>query len=151
MSAAGAAPVRGSVFGGVFLGGDLGGPPRPPLSSVERGAAAIALDVHLEDCGVVDEAIDGGHRSGFVGEHLVPFTEGLVRRDQKRAPFVARRDELEEDAGLGLRGDSLERFRARLPELFAAMDDSALIQRLRRMGFSAALSGDAGLEDDADA
>ena len=31
------------------------------------------------------------------------------------------------------------------------MDDSALIQRLRRMGFSAALSGDASLEDDADA
>ena len=50
----------------------------------------------------MDEAIDGGHRSGFVGEHLVPFSEGLVRRDQKRAPFVARRDELEEDACLGL-------------------------------------------------
>ena len=26
----------------------------------------------------MDEAIDGGHRSGFVGEHLVPFSEGLV-------------------------------------------------------------------------
>ena len=47
----------------------------------------------------MDEAIDGGHRSGLVGEHLVPFSEGLVRRDRKRAPFVARRDEFEEDAG----------------------------------------------------
>ena len=72
-------------------------PPDPTPSSKDR-----LRSVGREDCGVVDEAIDGGHRSGLVGEHLVPFSEGLVRRDQKRAPFVARRDELEEDAGLGL-------------------------------------------------
>ena len=83
VGAAGSTPRCVSVLGGVLLGGDLGGPPRPPLSSVERGASAIALDVHLEDCGVVDEAIDGGHRSGLVGEHLVPFSEGLVRGYQK--------------------------------------------------------------------
>ncbi len=28
----------------------------------EGGAAAIALDIHLEDCGVVDQAIDDGKR-----------------------------------------------------------------------------------------
>ena len=72
-------------------------PPDPTPSSKDR-----LRSVGREDCGVVDEAIDGGHRSGLVGEHLVPFSEGLVRRDQKRAPFVARRDEFEEDACLGL-------------------------------------------------
>ena len=72
-------------------------PPDPTPSSKDR-----LCSVGREDCGVVDEAIDGGHRSGLVGEHLVPFSEGLVRRDQKRAPFVARRDEFEQNAGLGL-------------------------------------------------
>ncbi len=43
------------------------------------------------------------------------------------------------------RGESLEAFRDRLPQLFAAMDDSRLVETLRRMGFSARLSGDAGL------
>ena len=46
------------------------------------------------------------------------------------------------------RGDSLEAFRDRLPALFAEMDDSRLVETLRRMGFSAVLSGDAGLVDD---
>lgn len=48
------------------------------------------------------------------------------------------------------RGDSLEAFRDRLPQLFAAMDDSRLVETLRRMGFTARLSGDAGLEDEPD-
>ena len=51
-------------------------------------------------------------------------------------------------AGEGLeRGESLEQFRARLPELLAAMDDERLIETLGRMGFTAALSGQAGLTD----
>ena len=48
------------------------------------------------------------------------------------------------DAAL-TRGESLEGFRAELPQMFAAMDDTMLVRALRRMGFSAALSGDAGL------
>ena len=43
------------------------------------------------------------------------------------------------------RDETLEDFRARLPELLAAMDDSAFTETLHRMGFSAALSGQAGL------
>lgn len=43
------------------------------------------------------------------------------------------------------RGDTLEDFRARLPDLFAAMNDERLVETLHRMGFSAALSGQAGL------
>ena len=86
MGAAGSTPRCVSVLGGVFLGGDLGGPPRPPLSSVERGAAAIALDVHLEDCGVVDEAIDGGHRGDLVGNTLFHSPKGwfaVIRRERR--------------------------------------------------------------------
>ena len=55
---------------------------------------------------------------------------------------------LKEAAAAARRGDRLEDFRGRLSELFEGMNDSALIQTLRRMGFSAVLSGDAGLEDD---
>lgn len=43
------------------------------------------------------------------------------------------------------RGESLQDFRARLPELFSAMDDAELVRTLGRMGFSARLSGHAGL------
>ena len=43
------------------------------------------------------------------------------------------------------RGEGLSSFRAQLPELFASMSDAKLVETLRRMGFSAALSGEAGL------
>ena len=39
------------------------------------------------------------------------------------------------------RGDSLEGFRARLPEVFELMDDSGMVEALHRMGFSARQSG----------
>lgn len=46
------------------------------------------------------------------------------------------------------RGETLEVFRARLPELLADMDDGPFVETLHRMGFSAALSGRAGLVDE---
>src|SRR5690348_11212094 len=49
----------------------------------EGGAAAIALDVHLEDGGVVDEAVDDGERHRLVGEDFSPFAERLVGGDQQ--------------------------------------------------------------------
>ncbi len=49
-------------------------------------------------------------------------------------------------AALG-RGESLEEFRDRLPALFAEMDSSRMVETLRRMGFSANLSGNEGLVD----
>ncbi len=45
-------------------------------------------------------------------------------------------------------GESLQTFRARLPDLIAALDDAKLIETLRRLGFTAALSGNAGLEEE---
>ena len=68
----------------------------------ERGPSTVALDVHLDDGGVVDEAIDGGERHGGVREDLVPFAEWLIGRDQHRASLVACADEFEQHAGLGL-------------------------------------------------
>ena len=49
-----------------------------PSFSIERGTPTIALDVHLQDCGVMHEAIDGGEGHGLVGEDFAPFTERLV-------------------------------------------------------------------------
>jgi hypothetical protein len=39
---------------------------------IEGLAAAIALDIHLQDCGVMDEAIDGRERHSLVGEDPGP-------------------------------------------------------------------------------
>ena len=77
---------------------------RPPGTAFpfEGDAPAIALDVHLEDRRVVDEAIDGGERHGGIGEDLAPFAEGLVGGDEDGAALVAGADQLEQDAGLGL-------------------------------------------------
>jgi hypothetical protein len=70
--------------------------------SFESGPSAIALDVHLDDGGVVNEAIDGGEGHGGVREDPVPFAEWLIGRDQHRASLVACTDEFEQHAGLGL-------------------------------------------------
>ncbi len=48
------------------------------------------------------EAVDGRQRHGLVGEDLAPFAERLVGRDQHRAAFVARGDQLEQHAGFRL-------------------------------------------------
>jgi hypothetical protein len=68
----------------------------------EGGAAAVALDVHREDGGVVDQTIDDGQRHRLVGEDLSPFAERLVGGDQQGSPLVSGTDELEQDAGFGL-------------------------------------------------
>jgi hypothetical protein len=49
------------------------------------GTSPIAFDVHLEDGGVVDEAVDGGDGHRRIGEHLAPIAERLIRGDHQRA------------------------------------------------------------------
>ena len=73
-----------------------------PAFAVERGAAAITLDIHLEDRGVVDEAVDRRQCHRLVGKDLAPLAEGLVGGNQQRAALVAGADQFEQDAGLGL-------------------------------------------------
>jgi transposase len=48
----------------------------------ECGAAAIALDVHLEDRGVMNKAIDDGEGHRLVWKDLAPLSERLVGSDQ---------------------------------------------------------------------
>ena len=55
---------------GIFLDCRVCRRPSGPTFSVERSAASIAFDVHLQNGGVMDEAIDGGERHGLVGEDL---------------------------------------------------------------------------------
>ena len=70
--------------------------------SFQGGSPSVALDVHLEDGRVVDEAVDHGQGHGGIREDLAPLTERLVCGDEDGAAFVAGTDELEQDAGLGL-------------------------------------------------
>ena len=85
-----------AVWGGVC------GRPSFTAFSLEGRLSAIALDIHLQDRGVVDEPVDGGKGHGLIGEDPAPFAEGLVGGDQQRAAFVAGGDQLEQDAGFGL-------------------------------------------------
>lgn len=91
-----------------------------------------------------------GRRFAFAGEAATDAISAAALAaaegwEPLMAPVV---EPLMAEARAGLeRGESLEDFRARLPALFARMDDSALVETLRRMGFSARLSGGAGLID----
>ena len=79
----------------------VGWRPAAAALTFERGAPAVAFDVHLEDGGVVNEAVDDSDRHCLVREDFAPFAEGLVGGDEERAPFVAGADELEEHTGFG--------------------------------------------------
>ena len=43
--------------------------------------AVVAVDVHLQDVGVMDEAVDGDGGDGSVGEDAIPGAEWLVGGD----------------------------------------------------------------------
>ena len=78
----------------------VGGRPATASLAFERGAAAVTLDVHFEDGGVVDEAVDDSDRHCLVREDFAPFAKGLVGGDEELVLFVD--DQLEEHAGFGL-------------------------------------------------
>src|SRR5215813_15668818 len=77
---------------------------RPASASLafKGGATAVAFDVHLEDGGVMNEAVDDSDRHCLVREDFAPFAEGLVGGDEEGSPLVAGADELKEHAGFGL-------------------------------------------------
>lgn len=70
----------------------------PGQSCVRQPRAPVAFDIHLEDGGVVHEAVDGDERHCGIGK----CAEGLIGGDQHRASLVACADEFEEHAGFGL-------------------------------------------------
>jgi hypothetical protein len=66
----------------------------------------VAVALEGDDLSVVDEAVDHGRGDHVVAEDLTPAAEWLVAGDDQAGPFVAGRDELEEQVGrLGLEGD----------------------------------------------
>src|SRR6185312_3719654 len=73
-----------------------------PLLALERAAATIALDVHLEDNRMVDQSVDGRDEHGVIGKDFIPFSKWLIGGDQHGAPLVARADQLEQHTGLGM-------------------------------------------------
>ncbi len=74
--------ARGASISGVFqvpCGCVDRRPSGTPLS-VEGRFSTVALDVHLQDRGVMNEPIDGGEGHRMVGEDASPFAERLVCR-----------------------------------------------------------------------
>ena len=104
--------------------------PPAPDDGTALAAALIALARERRD-DTIDEAV-----GRVVRDEWEPMLAPVIE------PILAAAGEALE------RGDTLEQFRAGLPDLFAAMDDERMVETLHRMGFSAALSGQAGLIDD---
>jgi hypothetical protein len=46
--------------------------------ALDGGASAVAFDIHLEDRGVVNEAVHRCERHDLIREDPVPFSERLV-------------------------------------------------------------------------
>ncbi|MCY4395884.1 MAG: DUF935 domain-containing protein [Rhodospirillaceae bacterium] len=116
-------------------GDEVLGPAAPPPADAGPEAARAFSRAMARAAGQRGDAIDAAVATLLAGEGWEPMMEPVIE------PILAA-------AGAALeRGDSLEDFRAQLPGLFADMDDSRLVETLHRMGFTAALSGQAGLDD----
>src|SRR5256714_10329762 len=74
---------------GVGCGCRVDRQPAATALAFECGAPAVALDVHLKDRGVMDEAVDDNDRPSLVGEDLAPLAKGLVGRGDVRSPLHA--------------------------------------------------------------
>ena len=75
---------------------------RAAALTFECGAAAVTLDVHLEDGGMMNQAVDDRDRHCLVWEDLAPFAERLIGSDEEGSPLVPGADEFKEHAGFGL-------------------------------------------------
>ena len=80
----------------------MGGRPATASLAFKRGAATVAFDVHLEDGGMMNQAVDDCDRHCLVWEDLAPFAERLIGSDEERSPLVPGADKLKEDAGFSL-------------------------------------------------
>ena len=59
----------------------------------------VAVPPYVDDVAVMDQPVDQGCSHDLVAEHAAPFLEALVRRQNRRRPFVPGVDELEEQHG----------------------------------------------------
>lgn len=75
---------------------------RPDHASARARCACDSFRRHLDDGGVVNEAIDGAERHSRIREAPVPLSKRLIGGDQHGTPLVASADELDQHPGLGL-------------------------------------------------
>ncbi len=140
------------VYGGEWEEAPRPGPPKveteeeqetPPNEEEEDGddeanemaaARAASLVRALAGAGADGDAIDAAVDELVRGGGWANLMEPAV------GPVLA------EAAAALDRGESIEDWRDRLPDLFGRMDDATVVETLRRMTFSAHLSGGAGLE-----
>jgi hypothetical protein len=87
---------------GWFLIIAVDGPPYRGRVCVRGGPAAIALDIHLEDRGVVHGAVDDRDSHRRVRGRLCPIRRTAGSGYQQRTPLVTGADQLEQHAGLVL-------------------------------------------------
>jgi hypothetical protein len=69
------------------------------LGAGESVAEAPGLCAGVDDVRAVGDAVDDGLREAGVGEHLRPFSEREVGRDDQRCALVALGDDLEDELG----------------------------------------------------
>ena len=63
---------------------------------------SIAFAVELDDFGAMDESVDEGDDTGGGGEHVAPFGEGFIGRDENGRGEVPAGDDLEEEVGIAV-------------------------------------------------
>jgi len=57
--------------------------------------AFLAFDIHLQDRGMVDEAVYSRQRHSLIREDATPLAEWLIGRYEQRSPLVACGNQLE--------------------------------------------------------
>ena len=72
------------------------------LFAFKSGPAAVAINVHFKNRGMVNEAVYRGERHCGVWKNPRPFAEWLVGGDERGAPFISGADELEQNRGFCL-------------------------------------------------
>lgn len=77
----------------------LGGRFRFDQPGFEFLAQPIALPFDVDRDRVLEESIENGRGNHGIAEDFAPVAETLIARQNDRAPFVATRDELEEQIG----------------------------------------------------
>ena len=73
------------------------------LGSLERGLLAEAISLNVDDEGMMNQPVDGGHGHHGIGEDVIPLTKRLISGNQEAVALVAMSNELKEDRGFRLR------------------------------------------------
>ena len=87
----------------MVAGGSREGTASLLVAAFEAVAEAPAVGAGVDDVRAVGDPVNDGFRHPRVGEHLRPFSERQVGRDDQRSAFVALGDDLEHELGGTLR------------------------------------------------